>query len=134
MHIKTIRIASEASNDNSEGFIIINLVDFDSSKHEPFDDEARAALAGADASGEYVPRAAELLAASDDLLQRHADAAANLEGQFAALDQRRADLDARDADLKVRAAAQEAEVQRLSAEAAKQTEAAPTKGKPSKPE
>ena len=51
-------------------FVIINKADFDAAKHEPFDDEARAALSGAVASGEVVLTTAELLAARNQLLAK----------------------------------------------------------------
>lgn len=70
MQIQTIRITSEPSHDNPEGFVIINLADFDGSKHEPFDEESHAAVSGAAASGEIVPTMAELLAARDQLMAR----------------------------------------------------------------
>lgn len=76
MQVQTIRITSEPSHDNPEGFVIINLVDFDGTKHEPFDDESRAALSGAVKSGEIVPSMAELLAARDALQARADELAA----------------------------------------------------------
>lgn len=81
-------------------FVIISLADFDSAQHEPFDDESRAALAGAVTSGEIVPSMAELLAARDSLVRREAE------------------LDAERDRLALQAAANEAEAQRLRDEAA----------------
>jgi hypothetical protein len=104
MQIQTIRVVADLSADNELGFIIINLSDFDSAKHEPFDDEARAALAGAVVSGEVIPSAAELLAVRDQLQARARD------------------LDAERDRLAEQAAANEAEAQRLAGLAA----AAPT--------
>ncbi|RFP19185.1 hypothetical protein [Duganella sp. BJB475] len=103
MQIQTIRISAEASADNELGFITINLSDFDSAKHEPFDGEARAALAGAVTSGEIVPSMTELLAARDQLQARARE------------------LDAERDRLAEQAAANEAEAQRLAAAAAAAT-------------
>lgn len=102
----TIRIASDKSDDNPAGFVVINRADFDPAKHEPFDDAARAALAGAVASGERIPTVEELLAARDQLLEREAELAAEK------------------ARVEDRANANEVEARRLSEEAAKQAEAA----------
>src|SRR4051812_5347418 len=95
MQIQTIRIAAELSADNELGYITINLADFDRAKHEPFDDESRAALAGAVTSGEIVPTVAELLAARDALAARELE------------------LNAERDRLAEQAAANEAEAQRL---------------------
>ena len=103
--MSTIKIKS--SDEASQGpFVIINLSDFDSAKHEPFDDEARAALSGAVASGEVVPTMAELLAARDQLQARARE------------------LDAERDRLAEQTAANEAEAQRL-ADLAAATASAP---------
>lgn len=65
----TIKIQS--THPASQGpFVVINLSDFNRDLHEPFDDEARAALSGAVATGEVVPTMAELLTARDQLLAK----------------------------------------------------------------
>lgn len=119
----TIKIKS--TDERTQGaFVVINLRDFDSTKHEPFDEDARAALAGAVASGEIIPSAAELLAARDQLEKRAEAEANSVAAQLAELNQMRADLDAKAAQLQEQGAAQEAESVRLRDEAAKQAKAA----------
>lgn len=103
----TVKIHS--THPASQGdFVVISMADFDGSKHEPFDDEARAALSGAAASGEIVPSMAELLAARDQLMARERE------------------LNAERDRLAEQAAANAAEAQRLADEkaAAEKTKAA----------
>jgi parvulin-like peptidyl-prolyl isomerase len=95
--MSTIKVKS--TDEASQGpFVIICKTDFNPEVHEPFDDEARAALSGAVASGEIIPSAAELLDARDQLLARERELNAErdrLAAQAAANDteaQRLADL------------------------------------------
>jgi hypothetical protein len=101
--VPTVKIVSEQSHENPLGYIVINKADFDPSKHEPFDEDDAAALAGAIKSGELVPSMAELLAARDQL------------------EARKRDLDAEADRLAEQAAANEAEAQRLAAMATTST-------------
>lgn len=109
MQIQTIRVAADPSADNPLGFITINLPDFDPERHTPYDDEARAALAGAMTSGQLIPSAAELLAARDQLQARQN----MLDEQSLAQDQREGQLAERERAVAEREAANEAEAQRL---------------------
>lgn len=109
MQTETVKIKAPTSSDNELGFIVINKSDFDSAKHEPFDEDDYAALAGSVQSGERVPTMAELLAARDQLAQRERELNEEKE---------------RVAD---QALANEAEAQRLRDEAAAQAAAAAKK-------
>jgi hypothetical protein len=103
--MSTIKIKS--TDEASQGpFVIINLADFNSDIHEPFDAEAAAALSGAVASGELVPSAAELIAARDRLLEQERQ------------------LNAERDRLAEQAAANDAEAQRLASEKAAAEKAA----------
>lgn len=104
MQIQTIKVKSTQTPENPSGFIVINRSDFDPAVHEPFDDEARAALL-ADAGGDdRQPTVAELQSAA------------------ARLEQMKADLDAEAARQAEQARANEAEAERLRQQAALQAE------------
>lgn len=115
----------KSSDPHSQGpFVIINRADFNPQVHELYgDDNDHAALS------QRAPTKEELLAAHEELERRAVADARNVADQLAQIEKMRADLDAQ-------AAAQEAEGQRLRAEAAKQVDAAsaPAKGKASKAE
>ena len=111
----TIKIKS--AHPASQGpFVLIDKASFDPKLHEPFDDEARAALAGAD--GERLPTKAELLDARDHLVQMRADLdaeAVRLDAQAAAQAELQAQLDDRAKALAdAEAAASTEQVEKLS--------------------
>ncbi len=101
--VPTVKIVSEPSHENPLGYIVINKSDFDPAKHEPFDEDDAAALAGAIKSGELSLSAADLQAAHERLLE--------LERNLNAERERLAD----------QAAANDAEAQRLAALASNST-------------
>lgn len=98
--MQTIKVTSPVTYENPLGFVTINLVDFEKSKHEPFDDEARDAVEVAIASGAIVPSVAELKTAHERLQERERE------------------LDAERARLAGERRANEAEAQRLADEKA----------------
>jgi len=107
----TIKIKS--AHPASQGdFVLINHTDFNPDQHEPFDDEARAALSAA--AGEREPTMAELQAARDEILARRAELDADEQRLRAWSDELAAEAER----LRQQAALQAAEAQRL-AEAAK---------------
>jgi hypothetical protein len=122
----TIKIKSTDVASQGE-FVIIDLLAFDSASHEPFDDEARAALAGAVASGEVVPTASELLSARDALLAREREVAAAEERVAAQAAANELEAQRLRDEAAAQAAANELEAQRLRDEAAAQAAAAQKK-------
>lgn len=116
MQIQIIRIKSEVTDDNPLGFVVINLSDFDATKHEPYDDEAAEAVISTGQTGEPIPSVGELLAASKDL-QAKKNVVLELEH---GLRQRESELAEREAALVEREQANAAEAQRLANLAASQ--------------
>jgi hypothetical protein len=112
MNLQTIRISAPISDDNPHGFVLINHTDFNHDQHEPFDDEARAVLAGAISDRE--PTKAELLAARDEIISHRAALDAEQDRLRAWSDELAAEAER----LHQQAALQAAEAQRL-AEAGK---------------
>lgn len=104
MQCKTIRIKAEPSEKNPAGAVVINLSDFDPSKHAPFSDEDVEALRGS-AVADLNPMI--VAGARGELQHRHAELqaeAARQREQGEILETERKRLEALAADLKAQAA------------------------------